>query len=290
MACSVVICLMVGWQTLLIGNRLNRQIESQSAINSIARSKSVRFQARPQFYRSACPGSSYTIEMTITVGYARISTKDQGENAIEQQIARLIAAGADKIVKEVESARSKADRPKFNHLMAEVRQNKVKKIIVTRLDRISRSLPHLRKILDEFQKYGCDLVALDDNIDMSSAAGKFQVNMLGALAEMESDRLSERIHHGKRHFRQQKRASHPPFGYLVENYRFKIDKNPFLCTIRDKNEWSQSQIAVWLIESYLTNKSLLGSCKAFVGKFGYQLFWSTSFSRWIRNSTLEGHI
>ncbi|HBE17079.1 MAG TPA: hypothetical protein DDW51_05570 [Cyanobacteria bacterium UBA11367] len=223
------------------------------------------------------------------VGYARISTKDQGANAMEQQVARLVGAGAEEIIQEIESARGgKATRYKFNQMMEDVRQGKIKKVIITRLDRISRSLPDLRKILCDFQKSQCLLVALDDNIDMETAAGKFQINMLGALAEMETDRLSERIQHGKYHFRQKKHASHPPFGYRVENYQFKIDKQLFLCTL-DQVEWSKSQIACWLVDHYLTNKSLLGTCKAFIDKFGYQQFWSTGFSRWIRNLTLQGH-
>lgn len=104
-------------------------------------------------------------------------------------------------------------------MMESVRRGSVKQVFITRLDRLSRSLPTLRKVLDEFQKSNCTLIALDDNIDLSTAAGKFHVNMLGALAEMESDRLAERIRRGKEHFRQQKRASHAPFGYKIENFR-----------------------------------------------------------------------
>ena len=105
-----------------------------------------------------------------------------------------------------------SDRPNFQKLMLWVRAGIVERVIVTRLDRLSRSLSTLRKTLDEFRQAECTLIALDDNIDLSTAAGKFHVDMLGALAEMESDRLSERISRGKEYFRKEKRASHPPFG------------------------------------------------------------------------------
>ena len=55
-----------------------------------------------------------------------------------EQIARLVAAGAQEVVTEIESATSKINRPKFNQLLDEVRQDKIKRLIVTRLDRISR--------------------------------------------------------------------------------------------------------------------------------------------------------
>lgn len=154
------------------------------------------------------------------VGYARVSSREQAENghALEQQIARLSGCNCTEILCDVDSGRDD-DRPEFNRLISLVRNSSINRVIVTRLDRLTRSLPTLRKMLDLFQQTGVDLVALDDAIDMSTAAGKFHLNMLGALAEMESDRLAERIRHGKEHFRKQKRASHAPFAYRIENFK-----------------------------------------------------------------------
>lgn len=234
-----------------------------------------------------------TAKVPLIIGYARVSTKDQSEdsNALEQQIARLKATGVEQILVDVESGREgkESDRPNFQKMMEWVKKGLVKQVIITRIDRLSRSLTTLRKTLTEFQQYNCHLLALDDNIDLSTASGKFHVNMLGALAEMESDRLSERIRHGKEHFRRQLRASHPPFGYRTVNFRFEVDRNPFLSTI-DGIEWSRGDMAVWLVEQYLERKSLGGTCKAFVEKFGYQPFWTTALSRWLTSPTLQGHL
>lgn len=172
------------------------------------------------------------------VAYARVSSREQAENsaALDQQIARLKAAGAEIVLTDTESGREgKEDqRPNFQKLMQWVRGGLVKQVIITRLDRLSRSLPTLRKVLNEFQESECVLLALDDNLDLSTAAGKFHVNMLGAVAEMESDRLSERIRRGKEHFRKEKRASHAPFGYIVRDYRHYPNREPFLCLLADK--------------------------------------------------------
>ena len=142
--------------------------------------------------------------MPSTIGYCRVSSREQSENsaALEQQKARVKDAGAEEILVDVESGRSarEDERPEFQRLMRLVEQQRVEKVIVTRLDRLSRALPTLRRVVDTFQTSGVDLVALDDSVDMSTAKGKFHLNILGALAEMESDHLSERIKHGHSRF------------------------------------------------------------------------------------------
>ena len=233
-------------------------------------------------------------EIPDIVAYARVSSREQAENsaALEQQVARLKSAGAELVLADVESGREgKEDvRPQFQQLMQWVRDGFVKRVVITRLDRLSRSLPTLRKTLNEFQQFDCALVALDDNIDLSTAAGKFHVNMLGALAEMESDRLSERIKHGKQHFRSQRRASHPPFGYIVQDYRFYPDRQPFLCLLSTRHEYSKADIARHLIEHYVATRSLNESCRYFTERYGYCEFWQSAFRRWLTSPVLQGDI
>ena len=232
------------------------------------------------------------VEIPQTIAYARVSTLEQSQNshALEQQVARLKSFGVELVLIDVESGREgkESDRPNFQKMMEWVRQRLVGQVVITRLDRLSRSLPTLRKVLDEFQKFNCTLIALDDNIDISTAAGKFHVNMLGALAEMESDRLAERIRHGKQHFRSQKRASHAPFGYKIENSRHVLDRSPFLSV--DGQEMSKADIARDLIDTYIKLKSLGKTCRWFVEKYGWQQFWPTAFRQWLTSPVLEGHL
>ncbi|MEO0541606.1 MAG: fdxN element excision recombinase XisF, partial [Cyanobacteria bacterium P01_A01_bin.105] len=228
------------------------------------------------------------------VGYCRVSSREQSENsaALGQQIARVEAAGAEAVLTDVESGRAghEGDRYEFGRLMRLVEQRLVEKVIVTRLDRLSRSLPTLRKTLDTFQKAEVALVALDDSIDMSTAAGKFHINIMGAMAEMESDHLSERIRRGKEHFRKQKRASHPPFGYKVRDYRHEVDREPFLCLLETQQALSKADMSRDLIEGYIRLESLAGTCRWFVEKYGYQEFWTTAFKRWLTSPVLRGHL
>ena len=228
------------------------------------------------------------------IGYARVSSKDQADNsnALEQQIARLEARGVDLVLVDSESGREgkEVKRTQYQKLMQGIREGHVKKVIITRLDRLFRSLPSLRKALAEFEHYNCELIALDDNIDMSTPAGKFHINLLGGLAEFESDRLSERILHGKEHFRKQKRASHPPFGYIVNNFKFELDEQPFLSHLSTKETYSKKELALWLINDYFKSKSLNGTCRHYQLTFGYLEFQASGLRRWLLSPILQGDL
>ncbi|MEH2126590.1 recombinase family protein [Nostoc sp.] len=96
------------------------------------------------------------VKIPEVIAYARVSSREQAENsaALDRQIARLKAAGAELVLADTESGREgKEDqRSNFQQLMQWVRGGLVKRVIITRLDRLSRSLPTLRKVLTELQE------------------------------------------------------------------------------------------------------------------------------------------
>lgn len=243
-----------------------------------------------------------------TLGYGRVSSREQAENthALEQQIARLKAAGASKIYKDIDSG-SKDKRLEFNEVIELVKRGEVNEVIVTRLDRLTRSLPTLRKVLDIFKEHGVNLRALDDSIDTQTAAGKFHLNMLGALAEMEVDRLSERVRHGWQHLRDRRIAMNPPFGYAKINDGHVLDYSPFLCLIEGKQEMSRAQIARTIIEAFSKKRSLRLALREINEKYGIQRFAHPQRKKgrmardlfqfspaglgdWLTNPVLRGHL
>lgn len=245
-------------------------------------------------------------------GYARVSTREQADSshALEQQIARLEASGAIEILFDVDSG-SKDNRPSFNQLMSKVRLGQVSTVIITRLDRLTRSLITLRKTLDEFNKFGVTLIALDDSIDTSTAAGKFHLNMLGALSEMEVDRLSERVRHGWQHLRSRKVAMNPPFGYIKVEDGHQLDHKLFLCLVSDRTECSRAEIAQMIIDAFLEKKTLRLTLREINERFGIQTiahnnkagekmggrvaqqmfrFSHGGLRNWLTNPVLQGHL
>lgn len=242
-----------------------------------------------------------------TVGYARVSSREQAENscALEQQIARLQKeGGANEILYDVASG-SKDDRPNFKKLLTLVREGVIHRVIVSRLDRLSRSVPTIRKTVDEFEKFGVEFVSLGERIDTSTSIGKFQINLLASLAEMEVDRLSERVQHGWQHFRDKAKAFNPPFGYKKVGDRFELDHTEFLCLTENNKTMTKAQIARDIIAIFFAVKSLRGTIREINTKYGIARFnydkgggfivrgvfrWSPGgLSNWLKNPVLLGH-
>lgn len=170
------------------------------------------------------------------VSYVRLSSREQAENthALEQQRARVIAAGAQYVFEDIQKGRDKK-RPNFDRLIECVKRGKIRKIIITRIDRISRSLVKLKELVDILNQYGTSLEILDQNLDLDTAQGKMLLNVLGMLAEWEVDLLSERVKHGKQHQRNQQWANGScPWGYKVVDHRYVLDHTPYLCLLSDR--------------------------------------------------------
>ena len=228
-------------------------------------------------------------------GYARISSREQTQDstALDQQINRLKAAGAQNIFVDIESG-SKDDRPEFNKVMELVKARQLDELVVTRLDRLTRSLLTLRSAIKVFEQSKVNLRALDDHIDYSTAAGRFQLNMLGSLAEMEVDRLSERIKHGWNYRRQQVKANAPPFGYCqTADKKYQLDRTPY-CEGK-----TRAEVARELIDTYLEFKSIHKTLRVMCERYGSSRRERTpnaDFPRtpigirgWLTHPVLQGH-
>ena len=133
--------------------------------------------------------------------YCRVSTEEQDADKQEYICKKYCEAQEEfevyKIYKDVISG-TKESRPSFNKLLEDMRNHKFDVIMVTKLDRIGRSLKHLLSLFDEFSNKGIHFVATTQNIDTSSASGKLQLQILGAFAEFERNMISERTKEGLR--------------------------------------------------------------------------------------------
>lgn len=128
---------------------------------------------------------------TALVGYARTSTLDQVAG-FEAQLAELKAAGATKVFKEQVS--SVVERPELERLIEFIREGDV--VIVTKLDRLARSMRDLIGIVDQIEKKGAALRILSMNLDTGTATGKLMLNVLGSVAEFERSMMLERQRDG----------------------------------------------------------------------------------------------
>jgi DNA invertase Pin-like site-specific DNA recombinase len=120
-------------------------------------------------------------------GYARVSSSDQD---LSIQEGALKAAGCNIIRAEKASGTSRNGRSELQTLMEFLRPGDT--LIVTRIDRLARSLRDLQNIVHELRSRGVHLKATEQPIDTSTAAGKAFLDMLGVFAEFETNLRRER--------------------------------------------------------------------------------------------------
>jgi DNA invertase Pin-like site-specific DNA recombinase len=124
--------------------------------------------------------------MTI-IGYARVSTTDQDLSI--QEVA-LKAAGCDVIRAEKQSGTSTQGRAELRTVLDFIGKGDV--LMVTRVDRLARSIGDLQDIVRAIKAKGASLRATEQPIDTSTAAGKCFLDMLGVFAEFETNLRRER--------------------------------------------------------------------------------------------------
>ena len=127
----------------------------------------------------------------MRVGYGRVSTRDQ--HAESQQDA-LTAAGCEPIY--IDKASGKlASRPQLDRALLSANRAG-DQLVITRLDRLGRTLGNLITLSAEMDARGVDLVVLDQGIDTSTALGRMFFQILGSIAEFEHALMSERTRDG----------------------------------------------------------------------------------------------
>jgi DNA invertase Pin-like site-specific DNA recombinase len=120
-------------------------------------------------------------------GYARVSTTDQDFTI---QLDKLKAAGCEVIRSEKMTGTSREGRDELNTLLEFLRTGDT--LMVTRVDRLARSIGDLQDIVKQLKLKGVNLRATDQSIDTSNATGKAFLDMLGVFAEFETNLRKER--------------------------------------------------------------------------------------------------
>ena len=120
-------------------------------------------------------------------GYARVSTTDQD---LTIQIDALNAAGCETIRQEKVSGTSVQGRDELNTLLEFMREGD--ELIVTRVDRLARSIRDLQNIVYDLNKKGVTISATEQPIDTKTSAGKCFLDMLGVFGEFETNLRKER--------------------------------------------------------------------------------------------------
>jgi DNA invertase Pin-like site-specific DNA recombinase len=129
----------------------------------------------------------------MKIGYARVSTTGQD---YETQLSKLQAEGCEKFFSEKQSGKSADNRAELQRAIEFAREGDV--LVITKLDRLARSMGDLWAIVRELESKGVAFKVLDQaGMDTSSATGKLLFNILGSIAEFERDLINARTSEGR---------------------------------------------------------------------------------------------
>lgn len=128
----------------------------------------------------------------MIIGYARTSTVEQVAG-LEAQVEQLRQIGAEKVFAEQVSSVD-ATRPELASALDYVRDGDM--LVVTKLDRLARSVAHLLTVVETLKAKGVGLRILDLGIDTGTPTGKLMLTLLGGIAEWERAVMLERQRHG----------------------------------------------------------------------------------------------
>jgi DNA invertase Pin-like site-specific DNA recombinase len=126
----------------------------------------------------------------MLIGYARVSTHDQ---TLALQQDALTQAGCERLFTDTASG-AKADRPGLEEALSHIRSGDT--LVVWKLDRLGRSLPHLIETITRLQERGIGFKSLTEQIDTTTSGGKLIFHVFGALAEFEREVIRERTQAG----------------------------------------------------------------------------------------------
>jgi DNA invertase Pin-like site-specific DNA recombinase len=155
----------------------------------------------------------------MQIGYARVSTEEQTLNL---QLDALKAAGCERIATDRVSG-ARAERPGLADALDHLRSGD--SLVVWRLDRLGRSLPHLIETVATLAGRGVGFKSLTESIDTTNTGGKLIFHIFGALAEFERDLIQERTRAGLRAARARgRKGGHPRVKSLADPKQLALAK------------------------------------------------------------------
>ncbi len=205
--------------------------------------------------------SPFSEEKKIAGIYIRVSTEDQAREGFSlgeqeeklRQLCKYKEFDIFKIYKDAGiSAKDMKNRPQFQQMLEDMKNGLINYIVAYKLDRVTRSVRDLEVLISTLEKYNCYLICDRDDVNTSTANGRFFVRMLTVLSQLEIEIVSERTKFG---LNGAIKAGHIPGKCPLGYYR---DKDKTL-----KIDNTTKDIVLRIFELYLEGKSYQSICNIF---------------------------
>ena len=204
--------------------------------------------------------------------YPRVSTDDQVREGFsldeqEKEMKKLCMYKnyqIYKVYREEGVSAKNMNRPKFQEMMQDLKDGKINRIIVYKLDRLTRSIQDLEVICKLIEKYHCSLDSVSEEINTDTAMGVFFIRMTTILAQLEIERTSERTKFGLKgaakngHF-----CGKAPIGYRKINKKLVIDD-------------LESEVVKEIFDDYVNGLSVCTTTKKLNNKNALNRNWRTT--------------
>lgn len=172
----------------------------------------------------------------ITALYCRVSTLMQAEKeSIDIQKSYLSDYAKEnnfnyQIYEDNGCSAKDTNRPALKKLIQDIKENKIERVIITKVDRITRRIKDLLDLLELFEQYNVSFKTLTQPIDTSSAMGRGFLNLLGVFAEMEREMTSERVSESMKALTKKGKwlGGVLPYGYTSKNKQLIINNQDAL--------------------------------------------------------------
>jgi site-specific DNA recombinase len=138
--------------------------------------------------------------MKKTIGYTRVSTAEQATDGVSLDMqARKIASycdvkdwTVDEVISDEGESAKNLNRPGVAQLIDMVEAGEVATVLVYKLDRLTRSVADLDRLVKLFDRKGVALVSLQESLDATTATGRLMMNLLASVSQWEREVIGER--------------------------------------------------------------------------------------------------
>jgi DNA invertase Pin-like site-specific DNA recombinase len=162
----------------------------------------------------------------LTISYSRVSTESQASEgiSIDAQEARIaaycVAMGwpVSEVIHDAGCSAKTLKRPGIGWILDAIKRGEVERVVITRLDRITRSISDLNDLIQLCSKHDTALVSIAEVLDTASAGGRLVCNLLGVVAQWTREQIAENTASALAHKRAQRQVyGRTPFGFIRQD-------------------------------------------------------------------------
>ncbi|MGM9986441.1 MAG: recombinase family protein [Bacillaceae bacterium] len=198
--------------------------------------------------------------------YTRVSTDEQAREglSLDEQYSRLKSyLHALEITQPIRHYKDEGysakdlNRPQMNALLEAVKSDQISKVIVTKLDRFSRKLKDLLDMIETFTEHNVAFISISESFDTNTPSGRLTLQVLGAVAEFERERIRERVIDNMFHAAQKGQwLTQAPYGYSLVDKCLQVNKEEAPIVKRIFHLYLEEHLGLFAIAKLLNEEGI----------------------------------